>query len=91
MDGLRVASDGNVDKRRYNSELERSKICFSPFGYGEVIALGASNKYAIWAERIRCFGLTDPVIVTLAHRLRLPHLSAGAQRRMDEKTIKRLK
>jgi len=34
--GLRVASDGIVDKRRYNAELERSKICFSPFGYGEI-------------------------------------------------------
>lgn len=57
----------------------------------ERIALKFGNKYAIWAERIRRFGLTDPVIVTLAHRLRLPRLSVGAQRRMDEKTIKRLK
>jgi hypothetical protein len=33
----------------------------------------------------------DPVIVTLADRLRLPRLSVGAQRRIDEKTIKRPK
>jgi hypothetical protein len=58
---------------------------------GEKVALELGNKYAIWAERIRHYGLMDPVIVTLAHRLRLPRLSVGAQRRMDEKTIKRLK
>jgi len=57
----------------------------------EKVALKFSNKYAIWAERIRRFGVMDPVTVTLAHRLRIPRLSVGAQRRMDEKTIKRLK
>jgi hypothetical protein len=36
LSGRRIASDGIVDKRRYNAELERSKICFSPFGYGEL-------------------------------------------------------
>lgn len=71
---------------------------YSPSGFvphhpsgAEKAALKFGNKYAIWAERIRRFGLMDPVIVTLAHRLRLPRLSTGAQRRMDEKTIKRLK
>ena len=57
----------------------------------EKIALKFGNKYAIWAERIRRFGLMDPVIVTLAHRLCIPRLSVRARRRMDEKTIKRLK
>lgn len=57
----------------------------------ERIALKFSNKYAIWTERIRRFGLIDPGIVALARRLHIPRLSAGAQRRMDEKTIKRLK
>ena len=57
----------------------------------EKVALKFGNQYAVWAERIRRFGLMDPVVVTLAHRLRIPRLSAGARRRMDEKTIKRLK
>jgi hypothetical protein len=31
-----VACEGMVSKRQYVSELFQSKICFSPFGYGEV-------------------------------------------------------
>lgn len=34
--GRRVASEGIVDKQRFNAEMERSRICFSPFGYGEL-------------------------------------------------------
>jgi hypothetical protein len=33
---LNVASEGMVSKSRYMRELGRSKLCFSPFGYGEV-------------------------------------------------------
>lgn len=33
---LRVASQGMVAKSRYMRELQQSKLCFSPFGYGEV-------------------------------------------------------
>lgn len=57
----------------------------------EKIALKLDDKRARWASRIARFGLVDPLIVTIAHRLRLPALSAGAQRRIDEKTIRRLK
>lgn len=45
---LTIASQGNVPKAKFMQELERSKLCFSPFGYGEVcwrdfeaIAMGA--------------------------------------------------
>jgi hypothetical protein len=33
---LNVASEGMIGKSRYMRELRRSKLCFSPFGYGEV-------------------------------------------------------
>lgn len=33
---LQIASTGTVSSRKYFSELYSSKICFSPFGYGEV-------------------------------------------------------
>lgn len=33
---LQVASDGFVAPKKYLQELSSSKICFSPFGYGEV-------------------------------------------------------
>lgn len=36
LTGLKVVSDGLVDRRRFNAELKGSKICFSPFGYGEI-------------------------------------------------------
>jgi hypothetical protein len=31
-----VANDSRVNRRSYFKELRQSKICFSPFGYGEV-------------------------------------------------------
>ncbi len=34
--GLRVVEHAGVAKAVYMAELERSKICFSPFGFGEV-------------------------------------------------------
>jgi hypothetical protein len=34
--GVTVASGADVDRRAFMSELRRSKICFSPFGYGEL-------------------------------------------------------
>jgi len=34
--GLRTVSDGRVSRARFFEELRQSKICFSPFGYGEV-------------------------------------------------------
>lgn len=33
---LRVASQGKVPKRQFMKELSQSKLCFSPFGYGEI-------------------------------------------------------
>jgi hypothetical protein len=39
VSGLRTVKavwEGGLPKRRYMQELSRSKICFSPFGYGEV-------------------------------------------------------
>ena len=33
---LEVVSEGRVDRKRYMAELRKSKLCFSPFGYGEL-------------------------------------------------------
>jgi hypothetical protein len=36
LDNVKVTPDSYVNKRQYMRELENSKLCFSPFGYGEV-------------------------------------------------------
>ena len=35
-EGIRVAAEGRVRRYRFFAEMQRSKLCFSPFGYGEV-------------------------------------------------------
>ncbi|MDE2599781.1 MAG: glycosyltransferase family 1 protein [Rhodocyclaceae bacterium] len=34
--GIRIAAEGRVRRHRFFAEMQRSKLCFSPFGYGEV-------------------------------------------------------
>lgn len=34
--GLEIRQGGGINKRQYFAELAQSKLCFSPFGYGEV-------------------------------------------------------
>jgi len=34
--GLHIASKGRVSRKKFYDELRNSKMCFSPFGYGEV-------------------------------------------------------
>lgn len=36
LDKFNVRYEGKVSKRQYVTELRQSKMCFSPFGYGEV-------------------------------------------------------
>lgn len=36
LQGLHVVSEGRVRRYKFYEELYRSKLCFSPFGYGEV-------------------------------------------------------
>jgi hypothetical protein len=36
IDRVRTVSEGQVSRRRFFDEMRRSKLCFSPFGYGEV-------------------------------------------------------
>ncbi len=36
LQGVRVVSEGRVRRYKFYEELQRSKLCFSPFGYGEV-------------------------------------------------------
>jgi hypothetical protein len=36
LPGVRTVTDGRVSQSKFFAELRNSKICFSPFGYGEV-------------------------------------------------------
>ena len=36
LPGVRTVTDGRVSQSKFLAELRNSKICFSPFGYGEV-------------------------------------------------------
>lgn len=36
LKGVTIASNGRVKRHQFYAELRRSKLCFSPFGYGEV-------------------------------------------------------
>lgn len=36
LQGIRVVFDGRVRRHKFYAEMQRSKMCFSPFGYGEV-------------------------------------------------------
>lgn len=36
FDDLAVISEGRIPKSEFMNELRRSKLCFSPFGYGEI-------------------------------------------------------
>jgi len=36
LQGVKVVSEGRVRRHKFYAELQRSKMCFSPFGYGEV-------------------------------------------------------
>lgn len=61
-----------------------------PSGF-EKLRLMLKNKRTHWTRRIQRYGLIDPVIVAVARKLRAPQLSAGAQRRIDDKTTRYLK
>lgn len=49
------------------------------------------NKKAVWQERIRRFGLIDPLLVAIAYKLGKPSIAYGAQQRIDVKTEAYLK
>lgn len=51
----------------------------------EKVALFLRNKRGVWARRIERYGLRDPLIAAIGNRLGLTSLSAGAQRRMEDK------
>lgn len=36
LNGIRIAAEGRVRRHKFFAEMQRSKLCFSPFGYGEV-------------------------------------------------------
>lgn len=36
LEGIRIARQGKVSRRQFMKELHNSRICFSPFGFGEV-------------------------------------------------------
>jgi hypothetical protein len=36
LQGINIAAEGRVRRHKFFAEMRRSKLCFSPFGYGEV-------------------------------------------------------
>ncbi len=56
-----------------------------------MLKLKLSNKKAVWQERIRRFGLLDPLLVAISYKLGMPRIAYGAQRRIDVKTEAYLK
>jgi hypothetical protein len=59
-------------------------------GFG-MAKLKLGNKKAVWQERIRRFGLIDPLLVAVSYKLGMPRIAYGAQRRIDVKTEAYLK
>lgn len=57
----------------------------------ERLAIWARNKRLIWRTRLAKFGLRDPLIAAVSHKLGMPGLAAPARRRMQEITRKNLK
>jgi hypothetical protein len=49
--------------------------------------LAWQNWYGRWRHRIGHFGVVDPVLETLARRLRVPAISRWAQRRINRKVV----
>lgn len=75
-----------------------SDLGYTPSGHDrpapgalERAQLWLANKIGFWRFRIRKFGLIDPLIVSLSGRLGLKSLGHGAQARMDEISIQKLK
>ncbi len=57
----------------------------------ERLSLKIRNKASIWRERIRRFGLADPLIVAIISKIDLESMGNRAQRRMDDKLLRFLK
>lgn len=60
-------------------------------GVASRLALWLINKRGIWRERIRRYGLRDPLVLGLARRVGLRKTARKAQRRIDGKVLAYLK
>ncbi|MEO0829425.1 MAG: sulfotransferase, partial [Pseudomonadota bacterium] len=60
-------------------------------GQIEWLRMWVKHKRSVWRFRINKFGLHDPLIVAIAKRVGLAHLTLPAQRRMREITQQNLK
>lgn len=71
---------------------------YAPSGHAPItltalhrFGLALANRKAVWADRIRRFGLLDPLIVAVCRKLGLGRMGGRAQRRIDGKTLQYLK
>lgn len=71
---------------------------YAPSGHAQItpdgmqkLRLKLADRKSIWAERIRRFGLVDPLIVAVTRKLGVSGLGNRAQRRMDDKILQYLK
>lgn len=62
----------------------------SPGAFAD-IALRLQSKHKVWSRKFGDYGVVDPIMVTVAHRMRLPDLASGAKKRIESKMIAGLK
>jgi hypothetical protein len=86
--GLVEAKLGSrLDARGYKA----SGLSPVPSGALKDLMLRAQSKRKVWARRFEDYGLVDPIIATVARRIRLPALARAAQKRIDSKIMASLK
>ena len=85
---------GLVEQRLGDLLVDRG---YSPSGHPKIVpgplmrlALWAQNRRGTWAWRVRRHGWRDPILATLARRLRMPSLATAANARMQQ-TNRRLR
>jgi hypothetical protein len=71
---------------------------YEPSGYAPItpsplfkLSLWGRNKTLTWRERIKRYGMIDPVIVSVSRRVKVPALSQNARKRMNRKRLRYLK
>lgn len=86
--GLVEGRVGNLLAARGYSESEYPPVLPGPL---DRLGLWADQKVRSWQHRVARHGLRDPLMVALGRRLRVPRIYRSAQRRIDNRTIAKLK
>jgi hypothetical protein len=60
-------------------------------GPARKLALKLDDRIGVWRRRFKDYGVVDPVLLSVANRLKVPGLARSAQRRIEERIIAGLK